>query len=84
MKKLLLLLIHVYQLISTDIKTETTQPNEAVYICTKSKLKIYHRNPKCRELRKQCNASSIRRITLKQAEQMKQKACKICFRLQNN
>ena len=81
MKKLLLLLFLVFPLISTDIKTETTQPNEAVYICTKSKLKIY---PKCRELRKQCNASSIRRITLKQAEQMKQKACKICFRLQNN
>ena len=78
MKKLLLLLFLVFPLISTDIKTE------AVYICTKSKLKIYHRNPKCRELRKQCNASSIRRITLKQAEQMKQKACKICFRLQNN
>ena len=32
MKKLLLLLFLVFPLISTDIKTETTQPNEAVYI----------------------------------------------------
>lgn len=35
MKKLLLLLFLVFPLISTDIKTETTQPNEAVYICTR-------------------------------------------------
>ena len=83
MKKLLLLSLLVFPLISAGVKTEAPQSAEVVYICMKSKLNDYHRNPQCRELRKRCNGSSIKRISLKQAEKMNRKACKVCFSKNN-
>lgn len=84
MKKLLLLLLLVFPLISAGVKIDAPKSSGGVYICMKSKSKVYHRKPQCRELRKHCNDSSIKRIPLKQAQQMKGKACKICYRPQKD
>ena len=48
-----------------------------VYICTGPQSKCYHKTNKCNGL-KNCS-KEIKQITLKEAEEMGRRPCKVCY-----
>lgn len=51
--------------------------NNKVYVCTGPQSKCYHKTTKCRGIRS-CS-DDIKEVTLKEAQKMGRRACKICY-----
>lgn len=78
MKKLLLLSLLVFPLMSAGIKTEKyPKSTGTVYVCMGPKSKVYHSDPECKGLDR--FSTSVKAISLKKAEEMGRRACKICY-----
>ena len=76
-----LLLIAAIALIGGSLNAhegEAIQQKETVYICTGSSATTYHAIKTCRGL-SACKGS-IKELTKEQAESMKRRPCKICYK----
>ncbi len=77
MKRFIFVLALCFPLVCSTLGYTAEQKDQIVYICTGPQAKVYHRTDKCKGLNK-CSGS-VNQVTIKKAQSMKRRACKICY-----